>query len=613
MKFNLSVGTRVLYGDMIFKVKGVLDLENLLLEPLDEKEAFVCKIEAVEPVDCLSGKGVARTGDLLSIPEKDWAQARRREIVLASLLEKSVCTLSEAKMAANELSLTYRQVYNLLKRYRDSGSNLRALLPEKRGIKQGKSGISKELEQIIQIAIEEIYLTDQKNKISRVVEEVKLKCFRTNLVPPSERTIRRRLESCATKKEIAAKREGYKVARAQYQPIIVGPLEVEFPLQIYQIDHTKVDLIIVDEIYRRPIGRPYITVAIDVYSRCIAGFCLTLDSPSAVSVGLCLAHSAVDKKAWLAAREVEGDWPIWGVPDSLYVDNGKDFHSEALKRGCEAYGIAINYRPGGQPHYGGIVERVIGTLMSLIHGLPGTTFSNIAEKGGYDSEKKAILTLPELEKWLAVAITQYYHKKVHSELLQPPIERYKTGILGDRHKKGRGLPTQIRDQERFLIDFLPVEYRTIQRHGFMLDKIAYYSQALSPLIADRRKHTKFLIRRDPRDLSKIYVLEPKSQEYIEVSYRTLSRPTISLWEHKMGIKFLRERGVAKLDEMAIFQAVESMRKLTKQAGEKSKLARRRLAQQPKSPEKIDGDFNAVDKSSLEELGKVEPYSEIEVW
>jgi putative transposase len=614
MKLNLYVGGKVLQGGTIFRVKGILDLENVLLEPLDKTGAFVGKIEELEPIAEGSGEqSTARAGDLLSIPKRDWDQAKKREMVLAPLLKKAVCTLPEAETAAKELSLTYRQIYNLLKRYRNSGGNLRALLPEKPGVKQGKSRISGELEQIIRASIEDTYLTDQKNKISRVVEEVKLKCFRANLEPPSERTIRRRLENCATQKEIIAKREGYKAARGQYKPVFGVSFEVEYPLQIYQIDHTKVDLIIVDEIYRRPIGRPYITVAIDVYSRCIAGFCLTLDPPSSVSVGLCLAHSAIDKKAWLAQRELEGEWPIWGVPDSLYVDNGKDFHSEALKRGCEAHGIAINYRPVGQPHYGGIVERIIGTLMSLIHGLPGTTFSNVQEKGNYDSEKKAILTLSELERWIAIAITQYYHKKVHSGLLQPPVERYKIGILGDRTQKGRGIPAQIRDRERFLIDFLPVEYRTIQRHGFMLDKIAYSSQALSPLIADRRKHTKFLIRRDPRDLSKVYVLEPKSQEYIEVCYRTLSRPTISLWEHRMGIKFLREKGISKRDEGAIFEAIESMRRLTKEACEKSKLARKRLAQQPKSPEKIESDFIVRDKATREELSKIEPYSEIEVW
>jgi len=38
-------------------------------------------------------------------------------------------------------------------------------------------------------------------------------------------------------------------------------------LEQLQIDHTGIDLIVVDERERQPIGRPCLTVAIDVYSR----------------------------------------------------------------------------------------------------------------------------------------------------------------------------------------------------------------------------------------------------------------------------------------------------------------------------------------------------------
>lgn len=89
---------------------------------------------------------------------------------------------------------------------------------------------------------------------------------------------------------------------------------------------------------------------------------------------------------------------MFGKSKEIYVDNGSEFHSEALKRGCGVHGIKLSYRPIGKPHYGGIVERVIGTLMKMVHELPGTTFSNIVEKGEYDSSKKAVLTLSELEK-----------------------------------------------------------------------------------------------------------------------------------------------------------------------------------------------------------------------
>ena len=71
---------------------------------------------------------------------------------------------------------------------------------------------------------------------------------------------------------------------------------------------------------------------------------------------------------------MEVEWPMSGKPKSLFLDNAAEFKSEALRRGCEQHGIRLSYRPPGQPHCGGIVERVTGTAMGKIHELPGTTF-----------------------------------------------------------------------------------------------------------------------------------------------------------------------------------------------------------------------------------------------
>ncbi|WP_425341362.1 hypothetical protein [Escherichia coli] len=146
---------------------------------------------------------------------------------------------------------------------------------------------------------------------------------------------------------------------------------------------------------------------------------VTLEAPSAVSVGLCLVHVACDKRPWLEGLNVEMDWQMSGKPLLLYLDNAAEFKSEALRRGCEQHGIRLDYRPLGQPHYGGIVERIIGTAMQMIHDeLPGTTFSNPDQRGDYDSENKAALTLRELERWLTLAVGTY-HGSVHNGLLQP--------------------------------------------------------------------------------------------------------------------------------------------------------------------------------------------------
>ena len=164
--------------------------------------------------------------------------------------------------------------------------------------------------------------------------------------------------------------------------------------------------------------------------------------------------------------------------------------------------VFAEYRPLGQPHYGGIIERVIGTFMKLIHTLPGTTFSNTAMRGDYNSDKQACLILSELERWLTIAITKYYHLKLHKRIHLPSIKCYEQGIV---QMKQAGVDfAPIQNGKTFLTDFLPIVHRTLRRDGFMLDHIAYYSNALRPLISEREKYGKFLIRRDPRDLSRVY-------------------------------------------------------------------------------------------------------------
>ncbi|MGV4985759.1 hypothetical protein ACVB8X_06850 [Streptomyces sp. NRAIS4] len=79
-------------------------------------------------------------------------------------------------------------------------------------------------------------------------------------------------------------------------------------LEQVQVDHTPVDVIVVDEQHRMPIGRPYLTVAIDVASRCVVGLVVTLEAPSATSVGLCLTHTACDKQSWLERLRAEAVW-----------------------------------------------------------------------------------------------------------------------------------------------------------------------------------------------------------------------------------------------------------------------------------------------------------------
>jgi len=431
---------------------------------------------------------------------------------------------------------------------------------------KGKGRLPESVERIIRELLQKRFLTKQKRSLAAFHREVARTCKLQKLRVPARNTVALRIASLDPLKTTRL-REGQDASRTLQGAGGVPP-PVSAPLEQVQIDHTVIDLIVVDERDRQPIGRPYLTLAIDVFTRCVLGIVVTLEAPSAVSVGLCLAHVACDKRPWLERLDVEMVWPMSGKPALLYLDNAAEFKSEALRRGCEQHGIRLDYRPLGQPHYGGIVERIIGTAMQMIHeDLPGTTFSNPDQRGDYDSENKAALTLRELERWLTLAVGTY-HGSVHNGLLQPPAARWAEAVARVC------VPTVVTRATAFLVDFLPVLRRTLTRTGFVIDHIHYYADALKPWIARRDRLPAFLIRRDPRDISRIWVLEPEGQHYLEIPYRTLSHPAVTLWEQRQALEKLRQQGREQVDESALFRMIGQMREIVTTAQKATRKARR---------------------------------------
>lgn len=546
--------------------------------------------------------------DLAAIPEAVWREAQRRADVIRPLAEAERRPRPLIRAAAATLGLSERQTYVLLHRCREAGGALTALLPGGSSGGRGKPRISQMSEAALRRTIDELYLTPQRLSAAKVVEAVVGRCRVARLQPPSPSTIRRRLRVLSL-----AERQRRGEVHPEAQPVHGPAPAVSSPLDLVQIDHTPVDLILVDPLDRAPIGRPWLTVAIDVYSRCIAGLHLSLEAPSATSVGLCLTHVADNKASWLTARGVEAAWPTAGKPRRIGVDNGSEFHSAAFERGCAQHGIIIDWRPPGRPHFGGIVERVIGTLMTLVHGLPGTTFSNVGQRGDYDSDKAACLSLEELERWLAVAITKYYHLRPHEGLGgETPLRRYETGIQA-LAAEGTTIPLP-RDARTFLIDFLPLMHRSLQRNGITIDHITYFSSALRPWITARDRPEPLLVRRDPRDLSRIFVLDPKSEAYLEVPCRVLSRPAISLWEHRLARRRIRARRREEVNEDSLFAAVEEMRSIEREASRLTRSARRdRTRRRIASPDGEPEVASAPATTASVEAEIPTPFDDFEQW
>lgn len=554
----------------------------------------------------LTADGFAERG-VLTAPPEAWELARTRAAVIAELADLDVLGHDAVDEAAMELDLSRRQVYALVSRWRSGRGAVSDLLRGQSSGGRGRGRVTAEVETVIGDVLRARFLRRQRPSVASVHRSILRACRMRGLPAPSRGTVERRIAALEPRAVLAA-REGADAARSLRSAGGEPPTPSGL-LEEVQVDHTVIDLVVVDDQLRAPLGRPYLTVAIDVLSRAVVGLVVTLDPPSTTSVGLCLAHMVTDKQVWLEGLGATVDWPMAGKPGRLHVDNGAEFHSEALTRGCDEHGIELRYRPEGAPHYGGVVERLIGTLMREVHELPGTTFSNPTERGAYDSDAMSALTLTELQRWLTFAIAAY-HQQVHDSLGRPPQ------AVWAEHMAQRP-PGAVRDPTAFLVDFLPVLRRRLTRTGVQIDHVHYFSDALKPLIARRAQLERLIVRRDPRDLSRIWVLDPSSNAYLLVGYRYQSRPAISLWEQRAAMTRLREQGRAEVDEQSLFETVESMREISDRAQRASRKARRSHARRP-AEAKPPADQPRPEPPPAEEpvepsAPAVQPFADIEEW
>lgn len=412
-------------------------------------------------------------------------------------------------------------------------------------------------------AIEEFYKSLQKPSINALQKEVRRRCSQRGLRPPCWTTLRDRV-AAIDPAELMAAREGAKASRQRHHPVS-GSYQVERAYEVVQIDHTLVDVIVVDRVHRKPLQRPWLTLAIDVASRMVAGFYLTLEPPSALSVALAIQHLVQPKFDWLESLGIDADWPAEGLPETIHVDNAKEFRSKAMKRGAEEHGISLQYRPIGAPHYGGHIERLIGTMMGAVHLLPGSTFRSIKDRGDYDSVGKSAMTLDELEHWLALEITRY-HAERHRSLGIPPVAAWNEAY-GQREAPLR----RPYDPEGFRIDFLPSTERMVRRDGIHLFGLRYWDDVLS--LWAGRQDRQLRVSYDPRDLSTVFVRSPEGQRYA-VRFADLRHRSITLAEHRCAQAILRERGRALEDEDLIFAVIEEQRALVDAASTRTREARR---------------------------------------
>lgn len=584
-RLTIEPGILVQWNDKVFRIAHVLDFESAVGVEVESGRSIPLKIDDLSPVGLPRPETFAAY-DLEEIDDKDWKIATERYAAIKPLLDQSLRGRAEVAARAKEVGTSPATLYRWLQRY-SSLQVLTALLPRQRGWQHGKSRISTSIESIIQEVIRDFYLTPQRPRDQKAVNEVQRRCTLQGIEPPNPGTIRLRLSRIPEKEHLRGR--GFREkAKNKFFPASGRFPNADYPLAVIQIDHTEVDIILVDDVYRKPIGRPWITLAIDVYSRMVVGYYLSFDSPSETSIAICVAHSVLPKDEWLLLHKVDAQWPVWGIPKTIHVDNGPDFRSNNFQKSCLTYGINLEFRPVKQPRYGGHIERMLGTLLREIHTLPGTTFSSIKDREGYDAEKNAAMTKSEFESWLVGLICRIYHQRLHTAIGMTPLRKWEIGIFGSGDVEGVGLPQRPTNRHSLLLDFLPSFQRTIQAFGVTIEGMAYYAESLRPWInaidPDSGAKREFIFRRDPRDISTIWFFDPTLKQYFQIPFADQSLPPMSIWEYQLARDKLKREGMASVNKHDLARALTDLRSQVDQSMEKTKKARRQ-AQRRKEHEK----------------------------
>ena len=569
---RLAPGTRVLKDGRAHVLGRAIDGATFLAE------------------DAETGETVTVRGDSLEIPRDEAAppppdtvkngpeyeRAQRVLEAMKPLLDEPLRTEAQVVAAAKSVELGKTRFYALMRAYQDA-PDLSTLIPDRPGPKKGGRNLDPRLEAIIAAALLKTHRTKQRQRVSETIMEVGRMCGTAGLEPPHDNTIRSRVLALPRARTLRERGHG---DEAKALGPLRGKYEAGRPLEVVQIDHHEADVELVDDLMRLPIGRPWITVLVDVCTRMVVGLTVSMQRPSAFMAGMCVASALMPKAGLLKRIGVEGVWDAWGQITNLHMDNAKEFRGTLIKTSCEAYGINPIYRPVKTPHYGGHIERLMGTIAGEIRNLPGATYSNPKERKGTDPERTAALTLSEFERHLFDWIINVYHKRGHAGLDGiPPATFWEIKTTPGGGKPSGLVQSLPKDPERLRIDFLPFEHRTVGRRGFRLEKIDFHDDYFATRVGEphptnRKAKRKYLVRYDPRNLSYVWALVDETGLYRRVPMWRKGRPAVSLWEWRAVRAHLRGLGKKSIDEDAMFRKLAELRDKAVAAMARTKTARK---------------------------------------
>lgn len=571
---------------LVLKDPFIGDSEKVARRVIDEK-VFLGQMSIASYDERSQSLKKNLSKDFASFSDDEKQVALRRYAYVKGILDANLSGFTKRNMEAvlkhiaddrGDIAPNWRTVVRWIKWY--ESSEITGLMDQNSRKGNRSARVSPETEELIETSLKYL-LKKERPTIAKAYEYFKTEVSLKNANRPKEEKLKlisyqafnRKAKKFSEYDKLlhhVGKQKAAKRYRQSHQSALAHT--VDHILDCVEIDHTVVDLFVVDDTYRIPLGKPRITCIIDWKSKSILGFYIGFEDPSFISIAKAMKMAISDKSKLLEDCPLieNGHWPCRGVFKSISYDRGRDFESSFLRDALLELQISGNANPAGKPWNKGSIESFFNTLnKKFLVDIPGKVFSNFASSNEYRSEKNAVLSLSELRDYFLKWIVEIYQVTPNSTETRIPNETW----LEDEQFVG------IRMVDEHKLDLMLCENktRTIGQRGITNEGLIYYSDQLLKLSMKGIRKVQIKVNRD--DLGYIYVLDESKGEYfrVEASNQEISKG-ISVKQHEMAKRYVREQIRAKVDEESIARAWNEIQLSIEQSVSKTKSVTRRLKQ-----------------------------------
>lgn len=444
--------------------------------------------------------------------------------------------------------------------------------------------------------MEDRYAKPKREKLHLIYGEFLLRCKERGLPELSEKTFRKEIRRRITH-YIQSLRMGAKAAYVKeefYWSLDMGtPRHGERPFEVAHVDHTEMDVTLVHPITGENIGRPWLTLLIDAFTRMVLAYVISFSRPNSITCMMILRECVRRHHR---------------VPRTLVVDGGSEFKSTFFECLLARLVITKKTRPPSKGRYGSVMERMFGVSNEeFIHNLAGNTQATRNPRScsaTHRPDRLAVWTLRALTERFEQWLTDHYHRRPHSALGTSPLQF----LAAMNAHCGVRPHVLIPYTEDFVISCLPAvanggKVTIDSARGAKTRNNRYWHPVFRELSLDGKEVE---ARYDPFNLFHIYVfLKGKWTECLSDqarNFRLHDADAIRIASEEMQAFFDREPEIRKQNAMALAAFHRGTFEIEERLAEQRRQALH-LASQP-APDSEDDDtdgFNAAWTPTLDDL------------